>query len=93
MLCGRREEEPALRFRSDRIFHGTGGWYFHTREGIDVGPYATRFDAEVEASMVKALLLDDCSEAVDSAAVVRNFVADSYSLQLPKTTVASTGSS
>lgn len=89
MLCGRREEEPALRFRSDRIFHGTGGWYFHTREGIDVGPYATRFDAEVEASMVKALLLDQCVEDLDCDAVIREFVEDSYTLQLPKTTIAS----
>ena len=87
MLCARRNEQPALRFRSDRVFQANGGWYFHTREGIDVGPYSTRFDAEVEASMLKALLRqpDQRQRAVDT---IKEFVADSYSLQLPKATIS-----
>ena len=49
MLCRREKESPSLQFRADRIFHATGGWYFHTREEIDVGPYTSRLDAEAEA--------------------------------------------
>ena len=32
--------------RSSRFEEREDGWYFRTREGIAVGPYATRFDAE-----------------------------------------------
>ena len=38
--------------RSGRFFHATsvhqdmGGWYFHTREGVDYGPYLTVAEAQ-----------------------------------------------
>lgn len=32
--------------RSDRMFHENGLWYFHTREGRDIGPFRYRHEAE-----------------------------------------------
>ena len=34
--------------RNERIFRNENGWYIRTREGVDVGPYPCRFDAEIE---------------------------------------------
>jgi len=36
-------------FRSDRVFCAGSTWFFQTREGIDVGPYATRETADAES--------------------------------------------
>ncbi|MEE4280497.1 MAG: DUF6316 family protein [Pseudomonadales bacterium] len=48
-----REGEPArLWYRCDRIFCVDNAWYFHTREGLDVGPYRCQFDAELEVGML-----------------------------------------
>jgi hypothetical protein len=29
-------------FRTERVFHAGGHWYFSTREGFDMGPYGDR---------------------------------------------------
>ena len=42
--------------RSERVFKVKTQWYFHTREGMDVGPFATCFEAQVEASLLKEKL-------------------------------------
>ena len=34
-----------------------GEWFIHTREGIAVGPYNDRFAADVDAEMLKSLLV------------------------------------
>ncbi|MEM1434612.1 MAG: DUF6316 family protein [Pseudomonadota bacterium] len=48
-----REGETArLWFRTGREFHVDGQWYFATREGIDVGPYPTQVEAQVEAALL-----------------------------------------
>ena len=61
--------------RRDRVFERSNQWYFRTREGIDVGPYRTRFEAEVEADLLKLKLQemgsDHCPE------VIRDFMLDS----------------
>ena len=44
----RKDEPPKTWFRSDRVFRADGQWFFHTREGIAVGPYKTRFEAEID---------------------------------------------
>jgi hypothetical protein len=49
VLVGRQQETPRYRFRSDRLFHSNGAWYFATREAIAVGPYMSRGDAELAA--------------------------------------------
>jgi hypothetical protein len=75
-MDGRRNETPKLWFRSERIFRSNGQWYFHTREGIDVGPFATRFAAEVEASILKNILKDE-PEIQGARARIRQFMLDS----------------
>jgi len=52
----RAGEKPRLRFRTDRLFAVSDGWYFTTREGIDVGPYSTREEAAAGAAKLLALL-------------------------------------
>jgi len=42
----RGEEQDKFWFRSDRFFTADKQWYFTTRENRDVGPYASREDAE-----------------------------------------------
>ena len=32
--------------RKDRFFQKDGYWYYHTREGVDIGPFDCRDDAE-----------------------------------------------
>ena len=48
----RKHEAGRTWYRSDRVFCSNGAWYFHTREGVDVGPYSTQFDAEIEADVL-----------------------------------------
>ena len=71
----RRNEPPKTWFRSDRLFRVDGEWYFHTREGIAVGPYRSQFEAEVDVGMLKALLRATPPER--AIAVIREFVLDS----------------
>lgn len=59
---------------SERIFRSSSGWYFHTRESIDVGPFKTEFEAHVEASILKNVLKEQPPElAVER---IREFVLD-----------------
>jgi hypothetical protein len=87
MNGGRRHEAPRIWFRSERMFLSDGKWYFHTREGVDVGPYDSQFEAEIEAGMLKELLRNRCgSHCCDSIAplsVIREFVLDSYAMGRP----------
>jgi len=34
--------------KSDRVFYKTNGWFFATREGLDMGPFPSRRSAEFE---------------------------------------------
>lgn len=68
--------ERALRwFRRERVFASGGSWYFRTREGIDVGPYGSRFEAEIEADILIARL--DHEASLPSLMVIRAFLLDS----------------
>lgn len=80
----RAAEKPRTWFRSERVFLSDGQWFFHTREGVDVGPYESQFEAEIEAGMLKELLRergtgDNCMP------VIREFVLDSYAMGRPLT--------
>ena len=44
----RQGENGGSWYRSERIYRNLKGWYFHTREGVEVGPFKCRFDAEVD---------------------------------------------
>lgn len=78
MQAARADETPRTWFRSERVFLSNGKWFFHTREGVDLGPYESQFEAEVEAGMLKALLCDRAPQGEASMAVIREFVFDSY---------------
>lgn len=82
MHGARRNEQPKTWFRSDRVFLSNGQWYFHTREGVDVGPYDSQFEAEIEAGMLKELLREG-GQARPPMAVIREFVLDSYVMGRP----------
>jgi hypothetical protein len=43
----RRSEQPRRYFRCGRFFTVGHQWFFATREGLDIGPYATRPQAEI----------------------------------------------
>lgn len=59
----RKGETAGLWFRTGREFHVDGQWYFATREGIDVGPYPTQFEAQIEAALLLRQLEDLPAEA------------------------------
>ena len=84
MIGRKTDTERRLWFRSARVFASQGRWYFHTREGIDMGPYDTQFAAEVEAEMLKSLLLEQSSGA-DGRQVIREFLLDSFEMGRPLT--------
>ncbi len=84
----RKNETAHLCFRSERIFKRSGHWYFRTREGINVGPYATEFEAEVESSILKNLL-KRCKDG-ESQEVIREFLFDSITLSAGTREEAST---
>jgi hypothetical protein len=68
----RKDEVPKTWFRSDRVFRSDGQWFFHTREGIGVGPYKTRFEAEIDAGMLKSLLMD--ADPGKAKSIIREFL-------------------
>jgi hypothetical protein len=74
-MANRQHESARTWFRSDRFFRSNEKWYFHTREGAQIGPYATRFDAEIDAGRLLALLRDTPEER--SLRVIRDFVMGS----------------
>lgn len=71
-MAQRRHEEPRIWFRSDRVFRVDGDWFIHTREGIAVGPYNDKFAADVDAEMLKSLLVG--IEEVEAKAIIREFM-------------------
>lgn len=56
-MAHRRHETPKTWFRSERVFRVDGDWFIHTREGIAVGPYQDKFAADVDAEVLKSLLV------------------------------------
>lgn len=70
-MGNRRNERPKTWFRSDRFFRSNEQWYFHTREGCAIGPYRTRFDAEVDAGRLLAILRNTPDE--HAMRVIRDF--------------------
>lgn len=61
--------------RSERFFRRDSGWFFKTREGIAVGPYADPFDAELSASLLISRLAQ-LEKNEDPRAAIRRFQDD-----------------
>ena len=72
-----KEEEARIPqiVRSARFLESDDGWFFRTREGIMLGPYETKFDAELSASLLVARLAQ-LDEGKDPARVIRAFETD-----------------
>lgn len=43
----RKGESGVIPFRSGRFFNVENKWYFTSREGIDHGPFYSKYEAEV----------------------------------------------
>ncbi len=83
MKVARSNEDPRVWFRSERVYLATDNeWFFQTREGVDVGPYESQFEAEIEAGLLKELL-QDCHSADAVMEIIREFVLDSYDMGRP----------
>jgi hypothetical protein len=52
----RSGENRRVWFRTNRFFSVADGWYFTTREAMEVGPYVTRADAEADAQRLLDVL-------------------------------------
>jgi hypothetical protein len=52
----RKNERPGSWSRSNRVFESQGKWFFHTREGIDLGPYTCQLDAQLVLDMLTTRL-------------------------------------
>jgi len=81
-VSGRQNERNRTWFRSERVFSTNGRWYFHTREGIDVGPYESQLEAEIEAGMLRELIKNSQLEG-EALAVLRDFILESFTLGRP----------
>ncbi len=71
-MANRRDEEPKTWFRSERVFRVDGEWFIHTREGIAVGPYSDKFAADVDAEMLKSLLVG--VDETEAHVIIREFM-------------------
>ena len=82
MKTARKNETQRTWFRSERVFMSGSDWFFQTREGVDVGPYETQFEAEIEAGLLKELLKES-PVGQQALPVIREFVLDSFAMGRP----------
>ena len=69
----RKNEAPWHLPRSDRAFPRDSRWFFRTREGIELGPYASHERAEIAAAQL-AIMLDGISDMEITAQFIREFM-------------------
>ena len=72
---GEPAELAAQRRHKNRLLKQTQGWFFRTREGIDIGPYNTEFDAELAASLLISRLAQ-LPPGPEQQAQIRFFLSD-----------------
>ena len=76
----RRDEAPRTWFRSERVYLlEANAWYFRTREGVEIGPYDSEFEAQVEAGLLKQLIKNVQSDE-QKLEIIREFVLDSFAM-------------
>lgn len=74
----RKNEQAKTWFRSERVYLASiDQWYFRTREGVEIGPYESQFEAEIEAGLLKELLKVHADKD-NRMSVIREFVLDAY---------------
>lgn len=81
-LSVREGENSRFWKRGQRIYRNTKGFYYKTREGIEVGPFGCRFDAEIDLeSMICAITEGgSASQVVHSHAVTAGTTITDYHL-------------
>jgi Domain of unknown function (DUF6316) len=67
----RHGEAPWRHDRSDRSFIRNGKWFFHTREGIEVGPYEDQEAAELGAASLSTML-----DGINDSEITRQFIKE-----------------
>ncbi len=72
-------ESTSTSIHAHRIFRCGDTWYFHALDGINVGPFRSEFEAQVEASILENLLKGVASHAA-ARNVVREFLLDARRL-------------
>ena len=79
MMNLRRTDEAEARIpeitRSARFLNNEDQWFFRTREGILLGPYSSKFDAELSASLLIARLAQ-LGDKDDAVRVIEAFAKD-----------------
>jgi len=68
----RADEESKTWFRNARIYENEGAWFFATREKIDVGPYTSLKEAEIDVQVLIANLKNTKS-GEEAIQVIREF--------------------
>ena len=60
-MPSRSGEPEKMRFRGSHVFPAGGKWYFNTREQIDVGPFDSKEEAEINSIRLRLVLtkIDD----------------------------------
>ena len=74
-MAQRKNETCRTWFRSERLFRSNTQWFFHTREGIAVGPYEDKFSAQVDAEMLKSSLKG--TEPGEARQIIKEFMLES----------------
>ena len=67
------DKKDVLHLQTDRIFQSDNEWFICTREGIGVGPYATKELATARGKEL-ALRLTNLEDQDEILAAIRNFV-------------------
>ena len=75
MECTREGEQEADQSRTSRFYETDDGWYLRTREGISVGPYSRKFDAQLAASLLSPVL-DQVESPTDTITAIHRFSQD-----------------
>ena len=77
-MLKRENEASQIWLRRDRIFLEGDVWFFHTREGIEVGPYEGMIEACEDAEMLTLLLYG--ASGADACAVIGDFLPETPAL-------------
>jgi hypothetical protein len=70
----RQGESPGRHSRSERAIQIGDEWFISTREGIKIGPYATREEADVAAAELATMLIWVTDPEISRQFVIREFM-------------------
>lgn len=72
MSSNRNGEQGNIPPRNGRFLEKSGYWYYMTREGVDIGPFDTRADAEVGVGEFIDYI---CASNPDAAKIIERYRA------------------